>query len=55
MEYFEQLKLNRRLLKGILPVDIAFEYPGLSSPSPRLSIDDRLTVLMFEPLDFDLT
>ena len=55
MEYFEQLKLNRPLLlKGILPTDIDFEYAGLSSPSPRLSIDDKLTVLMFEPLDFDL-
>lgn len=54
MEYFEQLKLNCRPLHGRLPLDIAFEYPGLSSPSPRLSRDDKLIALMFEPRDFDL-
>lgn len=54
MENFEQLKLNRRLLEGMFPVDIAFEYAGLSILSPRLSRDDKLTVLMVEPRDFDL-
>lgn len=54
MENFEQLKLNRRPLEEMLLVDNVFEYAGLSSPSPELSRDDRLVVLVVEPRDFDL-
>lgn len=54
MENFEQLKLKRRLGRGKLPVDIAFEKPGLSNASPSSPKDGMLISLIVRPRDFKI-